>query len=179
MSWRESARLQGWRLGAVAVVLAYTLLGFLVLPWVARHQAPQLAQEHLGVDLAIEKLRFNPYLFRLTVEGLTLDDPASGPMLAFHHRAAEPPQGAEPFAVGVGRVEIANGAMDFTDLNLPIPFAALVKPMQGSISAITSGSPTPARVEIDGEVNEYGAATIRGSLDMFDPKRVLDLDAGQ
>jgi uncharacterized protein involved in outer membrane biogenesis len=88
----------------------------------------------------------------------------------------EPASGAEPFAVGVGRVEIANGTMDFTDLDLPIPFAALVKPMQGSVSAITSGSPTPARIEMDGDVNEYGAATIRGSLDMFDPKRVMDLE---
>lgn len=79
------------------------------------------------------------------------------------------------FTVGVGRVEIDAGTMDFTDLNLPLPFAALVKPMQGSVSAITSGSPTPARVELDGDVNEHGAATIRGSLDLFDPKRVMDL----
>jgi uncharacterized protein involved in outer membrane biogenesis len=83
---------------------------------------------------------------------------------------------AEPFAIGVGRVEIRAGTMDFTDLNLPIPFAALVKPMQGQVSAITSGSPTPARVELDGDVNEYGAATIRGSLDVFEPKRVMDLE---
>jgi hypothetical protein len=48
--------------------------------------------------------------------------------------------------------------------------------MQGQVSAITSGSPTPARVEIDGDVNEYGAATIRGSLDVFDPKRLMDLE---
>ena len=88
----------------------------------------------------------------------------------------EPADAAEPFAVGVGRVMVADGTMDFTDLNLPIPFAALVKPMQGSVSAITSGSPTPARIELDGNVNEYGAATIRGSLDVFDPKRVMDLD---
>lgn len=83
---------------------------------------------------------------------------------------------AEPFAVGVGRVEITDGTMDFTDLNLPIPFAALVEPMQGSVSAITSGSPTPARIEMDGDVNEYGAATVRGSLDVFDPKHVMDLE---
>jgi hypothetical protein len=73
-------------------------------------------------------------------------------------------------------VEIRAGTMDFTDLNLPIPFAALVKPMQGQVSAITSGSPTPARVELDGDVNEYGAATIRGSLDVFDPQHLMDLE---
>ena len=83
---------------------------------------------------------------------------------------------AKPFAVGVGRVEILDGTMDFTDLSLPIPFAALVQPMQGQVSAITSGSPTPARVELDGDVNEYGAATIRGALDVFDPKQLMDLE---
>ena len=81
--WRQRLRLQGWRLWALVVLVSYTLLGFLALPWIAREQAPQLAREQLGVDLAIEKLRFNPYLFRLTVEGLSLEDPESGPMLAF------------------------------------------------------------------------------------------------
>jgi len=88
----------------------------------------------------------------------------------------EPADSGEAFAVGVGRVEIGGATMDFTDLNLPIPFAALVKPMAGSISAITSGSPTPARIELDGDVNEDGAATVRGSLDLFDPKRLMDLE---
>ena len=89
MNWREKARLQGWRLWALVAVLAYTLLGFLFLPWLARNQAPKLAQEHLGVDLAIEKVRFNPYLFKLTVEGLSLVDPESGPMLDFRRLVAD------------------------------------------------------------------------------------------
>jgi uncharacterized protein involved in outer membrane biogenesis len=84
MNWREKARLQGWRLWALVAVLAYTLIGFLFLPWLARNQAPKLAQEQLGVELAIEKVRFNPYLFKLTVEGLSLEDPESGPMLDFN-----------------------------------------------------------------------------------------------
>jgi len=82
-------------------------------------------------------------------------------------------QGA--MTVGVGNVQIIQGAMDFEDLSLPLPFRALVESMKGSVSAITSGSPTPARVEIDGDVNKYGAATIRGTLDIFDPTRLMDL----
>jgi len=88
-AWRQKMKLQGWRLWALAAVLAYTLLGFLFLPWLARNQAPKLAQEHLGVELAIEKIRFNPYLFRLTVEGLSLEDPVSGPMLDFRRLAVD------------------------------------------------------------------------------------------
>jgi uncharacterized protein involved in outer membrane biogenesis len=91
----------------------------------------------------------------------------------------ETPAGEEetaPLAIGVGRVQIIQGKMDFEDLGLPLPFRALVESMQGSVSAITSGSPTPARVEIDGDVNEYGAATIRGTLDIFDPVRLMDLE---
>ena len=90
--------------------------------------------------------------------------------------AAQATEEEAPFTVGVGRVEINTATMDFTDLNLPIPFEALVKPMQGSVSAITSGSPTPARIELDGDVNEYGAATVRGTLNVFDPKQVMDLE---
>jgi hypothetical protein len=108
--------------------------------------------------------------------GSATADPAETGTTPQASQPTEPASGAEPFAVGVGRVEIANGTMDFTDLDLPIPFAALVEPMQGSVSAITSGSPTPARIEMDGDVNVHGAATIRGSLDMFDPKRVMDLE---
>jgi hypothetical protein len=81
----------------------------------------------------------------------------------------------DAIAVGVGNIQIIQGGMDFEDLSLPLPFRALVESMKGSVSAITSGSPTPARVEIDGDVNRYGAATIRGTLDLFDPTRLMDL----
>ena len=103
------------------------------------------------------------------------EGPSEGESAAGAAPASDAPD-VKPFAVGVGRVEVRDGTMDFTDLSLPIPFAALVQPMQGQVSAITSGSPTPARVELDGDVNEYGAATIRGSLDVFDPKQLMDLE---
>nr|WP_240900847.1 DUF748 domain-containing protein [Thioalkalivibrio sp. XN8] len=80
------------------------------------------------------------------------------------------------FTVGIGSVDIRAATMDFTDLNLPLPFRALVEPMEGEISTITTGSPTPARIELDGDVNEYGAATVRGALDLVDPKRLMDLE---
>jgi uncharacterized protein involved in outer membrane biogenesis len=147
-----------------------------------------LAAEGIDLSLAGRALRIGkvalsePFLRVLVSEdgefnlGAIVPAEAAGEAPAEAQIAADAPQDAEPLAVSVGRIEIANGAMDFTDLNLPIPFAALVKPMQGSVSAITSGSPTPARIELDGDVNEYGAATIRGSLDVFDPKHVMDLE---
>lgn len=100
-------------------------------------------------------------LASITGEEATPDDDAEAP---------------EPMAIGIGRIEIADGEMDFSDLDLPLPFRALVQSMRGSVSAVTSGSATPARVEIDGNVLPHGASTIRGTLDMFDPMRVMDLD---
>jgi uncharacterized protein involved in outer membrane biogenesis len=106
-------------------------------------------------------------LASITGEAATPDDAAEAP---------EPAAAPEPMAIGIGRIEIADGEMDFSDRNLPLPFRALVQSMRGSVSAVTSGSATPARVEIDGNVLPHGATTIRGTLDVFDPMRVMDLD---
>ncbi|MEJ2523702.1 MAG: DUF748 domain-containing protein [Gammaproteobacteria bacterium] len=81
----------------------------------------------------------------------------------------------EPMAIAVGQVNLIQGSMDFRDLSLPLPFEAMVDSMKGTVSAISSGSPTPAKVEIDGNVNEYGSSTIRGTVDLFDPTRLMDL----
>ena len=91
----------------------------------------------------------------------------------------QPPPAADAsgaMAVGIGRIEITDGTMDFTDLNLPLPFRALVESMGGSISAVSLGSATPARAELDGTVLPSGATTLRATLDVFNPLRVMDLD---
>ncbi len=90
--------------------------------------------------------------------------------------ATDTSDGGEPMAIAVGQVNLIQGDMDFRDLSLPLPFEAKVDSMKGTVSAISSGSPTPARIEIDGDVNEYGSSTIRGTVDLFEPTRLMDLE---
>jgi hypothetical protein len=66
---------------AAAVLLAYTLAGFVIAPsWLAR-AIPDYAEQHLGKQASVGDVRINPYLFTLEVSGFQLDDSPDEPLL--------------------------------------------------------------------------------------------------
>lgn len=84
--------------------------------------------------------------------------------------------GAPAFAINIGGISIKDSALDYSDLSLPLPFAARVAKLKGTVSALTTGSTEPANVSLEGQVDEYGLARIDGALDLFDPARHMDID---
>lgn len=74
---------------AAALSLIYAVIGFLVVPAIARSQAVDLLRENYGLDLEIGKLRFNPFTFAARLERVSLSDPAGGRLLAFDAFAAD------------------------------------------------------------------------------------------
>ena len=58
-----------------ALVLLYTLLGFLVLPWVLRRQLEQRLSAALHRQTTIERVRTNPYALSVTIDGLLVREP--------------------------------------------------------------------------------------------------------
>ncbi len=84
--------------------------------------------------------------------------------------------GAAAFAVSIGGISIKDSALDYSDLSLPLPFAARVAKLKGTVSALTTGSTEPANVSLEGQVDEYGLARIDGALDLFDPARHMDIE---
>ncbi len=65
-----------------ALLLAYTLAGFFLLPPLARHLAVKLASEDFGLELEIRKLDFNPFSFETEIRDLRVRD-GSSPLLRF------------------------------------------------------------------------------------------------
>jgi len=64
-----------------ALLLAYTLAGFVIAPsWLAR-AVPDYAERYLGRRASVGDIRINPYLFSLEVSGLQLDDAPGQPLL--------------------------------------------------------------------------------------------------
>ncbi len=92
---------------------------------------------------------------------------------------AEPPptepSGADPFPVSVGSLRISDGTLDFTDRSLVLPFSSTIHDLKGMVSEITSTSGAEASIDLDGQVDQYGVSTIKGSMDFFDPKRFTDV----
>ena len=52
--------------------LFYTLFGFFLLPFIVKSQLAALVQKQLNAQLSIENISFNPYIFTLQIDGITL-----------------------------------------------------------------------------------------------------------
>lgn len=74
---------------AAALVALYAVAGFLVVPAVARSQAVGFLKETYGLDLAIGKLRFNPFSFVARLEQVSLAAPGGDRLLGFDAFSAD------------------------------------------------------------------------------------------
>lgn len=83
---------------------------------------------------------------------------------------------AAAFAVAVGSIGISDASARFTDLNLPLPFEASIAGLTGKVSAMSSRSRTPAELEFEGRVNDWGQVTVSGALQPWAPKELTAID---
>ena len=83
------------------------------------------------------------------------------------------PESMQPdssLAITVGRVVITQGAADFADFSLPLPFAAKIAELEGSMTTISTASNEPSTVEFEGKVDEYGFVHITGFVTPLEVK---------
>lgn len=114
MSGKTRAILRKSRIPAAivaALLLLYTIVGFLVVPAVARSQAVDRLKEDYGLDLRIDKLRFNPFTLFAQVDGLELDTADGQRLLSF-----------EQLQVNLGWRSLFERAVVFQSIGLAGPF---------------------------------------------------------
>ncbi|WP_070988411.1 DUF748 domain-containing protein [Halofilum ochraceum] len=94
-----------------------------------------------------------------------------GELLVDQPAAAEPAQEqeTEPFDIVIGGLRLDGGVLAFTDRSLPLPFATRVQQLSGGISRLAPGQEEPARVDLQGQVADYGQARIDGELNPWNP----------
>ncbi len=88
---------------------------------------------------------------------------------------ASPVPKAPPFHVRAGKVVVTQGEVDYTDLSLPLPFAARVQELKGEFTTIDSASTAPAKIALEGRVAPYGLAKVNGELRVSAPTDLADL----
>ena len=74
---------------------------------------------------------------------------------------------ASPFVFNVQRLRIQQGQLDFTDRSLSPPFKTKLLTLNGLINGLSNKKDTHSQIALDGRVNEFGLARIRGELDLF------------
>jgi len=99
---------------------------------------------------------------------------ASAPDAASTGKSAAP--AAEPFPVKVRRVRFENAKLAFTDLSLRPQFGAKIYELGGVITGLSSKRDASSQIELDGRVDDYGLARIRGKLNPFVPADNTDIN---
>ena len=100
---------------------------------------------------------------------------AATPAPATAAAAATPPATSEPagkdaFALQIRRVEIKDGALDFSDETIGGGFATGIQEFNGTINGISTDRSTRSQLAIEGRVDEFGFARVSGSLNPFQPR---------
>jgi hypothetical protein len=106
------------------------------------------------------------------LDGLSADSETPGDS----GEAMPPGQDEAGWNVIVGGIAIDDGSLAFSDLSLPLPFAANISRMDGTVSTIDSASARPAEIRLEGQVDEYGMARIGGSMNLLDPIAHTDVE---
>lgn len=71
-------------IAAVFTLLAYTLIGFFLVPYLVKRQLTQFVSHDLKRKIQIQAVHFNPYKLTLAVQGLDLKEQDGKPLLAFN-----------------------------------------------------------------------------------------------
>lgn len=79
------------------------------------------------------------------------------------------------FPVAVERIRIVGANAEFADLSLTPQFGTRMHDLSGVITGLSTDSRTTAQVELDGKVDDYGSARVRGSIQPFQATEFTDL----
>lgn len=175
---------QGWQLGGTVSVGKVRLVeersGEPVVGW---HQlrADGLAMVGAPFNLNIAKMKLRQpsakvviYSDRSTNLGQLRRNPPDPAKNKAATAVAEEQRGELPL-VRIERVEVSDGAVDFADLSLLLPFATNITDFNGVISGISSASKARATLQLEGEVAPYGEARVSGSLAPAAPRQFSDI----
>lgn len=73
--------------------------------------------------------------------------------------------------IQIDKAIVSNGAMLFADLTLAPQFATGIQGLNGDIRGISTTADSYAQVSLQGRVDQYGKATIKGALNPFSPDK--------
>jgi hypothetical protein len=80
------------------------------------------------------------------------------------------------FPVRVERIRIEDAGGEFADLSITPQFGTRMHSLNGNVSGMSTDPATYATVDIEGKVDEFGQAIIRGSVQPFQATEFTDLE---
>lgn len=96
-----------------------------------------------------------------------------GPAKPVERKAANPAQpGLE---MDIGQIKLSNSKLDFSDESLLTPFSTHIHNLQGTLAGVSNKPANRSKLNITGEVDEFGWTQAQGQLDLFNPMKFLNV----
>src|SRR3984885_5599611 len=89
--------------------------------------------------------------------------------------ASAPPAASVGMPIHIKRVDIRDGAADFSDHSVEPNFSAAMLGLHGSVVGLSSDRASRAQVMLDGNVDQYAPVSIKGQLNAFAPTSYTDI----
>ena len=78
-----SARKRKFIIWTLALLLGYTVIGFIILPPIIRSEAVKQISKQLDREVSIQKVKLNPFTLSVTVDGLLIKDKDGQPFISW------------------------------------------------------------------------------------------------
>ena len=112
----------------------------------------------------------------LNAQRLLVKKSEPAPPVAASTTASAAPAASEAFPMRIRRMRFQNAKLDFTDLSLRPQFGAKIYELSGLVTGLSSKADARSQIELDGRVDDFGLARIRGQLNPFVPADNTDVN---
>lgn len=128
-----------------STVVLYALLGFFLLPWIVKTQIVQIVEHETKAKLQIEKIYFNPFLFKLHLTNVQLKSLQNKPLINF-----------KSLLLDLELYSLFNGTLHVKDILLKKPelFIALSKEKKINLLEILKEQKIETNKETNKETDE-------------------------
>jgi len=90
-------------------------------------------------------------------------------------RTAGAPETPPAFPLDISRLRIVEANAEFADLSITPQFGTRIHGLSGVVTGLSTDPQTTAQVELDGKVDDFGSARVRGSVQPFRATDFTDL----
>ncbi len=146
----------------------------------------RLASDSLHLRLGPDRLRINELVATHPFGKVIIFEDKSINLQRILRKPADTPAAALPgpqvavqqgpaFPVAVERLRIVGANAEFADLSLTPQFGTRMHDLGGVVTGLSTDPATTAQVELDGKVDDYGSARVRGSIQPFRATEFTDL----
>ena len=143
--------------------------GALLLAW------EKAATESLALDTQPFSLRAGEIALRAPEGRLEIEQ--DGTLNFARVLAGGEDHGGGALQLTVERLRIEEGTLHFADRSLANPFEVTMRELAGAVTGFSTTPGEPARVRLNGRVQPYGVARIRGTIDLNAPANRADITA--